>query len=99
LWAAVERVSAFACFDLYELADNLKALGNREALKGLSLRFQAETRTPLASRGHPAIGDDRACHDTLWRPVLVDFVLVDFPYVLVRLRCDTCKCAGLRGSR
>jgi hypothetical protein len=53
LWATVEGVSAFACFDFHELADDLEPLRGRETRKSLALCLQAEARTPLLRWAKP----------------------------------------------
>jgi len=52
---------------------------------------------PVSST-HPAGGLDCVLASFCYGPMRVRR-LVDFPYVLVRLRCDACKRAGPTGSR
>jgi hypothetical protein len=56
LWSAAKGVGTLAALDLYKLADSLKALGRRKALKGLALRLDPEPGAALVCRGYPDVG-------------------------------------------
>jgi hypothetical protein len=47
LGPTLKRVTAFACFDLYERADKLEALGFRKAAQGFLLGLKPQAGTAL----------------------------------------------------
>ena len=63
LRAALDRIRAFAGFDLDEFADDLVTLGGAEPGDRGALGIDSETRAALLASADPEVGDQRLGHD------------------------------------
>jgi hypothetical protein len=61
----IESISAFAGFDLHELANDLKIFCLGKPGDGVALGFDAEARSTLAGRGNAVVGDGLLHSDKL----------------------------------
>jgi hypothetical protein len=65
LWATVQGISALACLDLGEHADDLESFRCGKPFDSLSLRVDTKARTALLRRRNTKVSDDWPRHDGL----------------------------------
>jgi hypothetical protein len=65
LWSSFQGIRTLPCFDLYELAGDLEALGGGEACDSFTLGVEPKARTALAGGRYAAVGNDWTVQNSL----------------------------------